>query len=436
LFLSSTFANYFGRICNFVIFPTVVLLGLRNSVSSAVPHKGFNVRKHESTTPEPSVATRRLTLKYRIYPTTAQTKFLNGELMEACSLYNCALEERIGAWKLCRKSLSYYDQCKQIKPMRADGCLTLTTYDIAQDVLRRLDKTFNAFFARVKRSDKPGFPRFRSSRRYDSITFPHYGNGCRLLVSGKLRVQGAGHIKVNLHRPLEGTVKTVTIKREAGRWFACFSVEQYKPEPFLSSGESVGIDVGLTTFAAFSNGAKIENPRYYRNAQARLRRCQRKVARRNKGSNRRRKAVQVLQRAHVHVANQRADFHHQEARKIVNCFGFIAVEDLNVKGLAAGMLAKSVHDAGWSQFLGFISYKAEWAGRENPKVDARGTSQECLCGASVPKKLSDRWHSCKACGLEGPRDLISAQVILQRARNLPSSANAGITPSVGRESVC
>jgi putative transposase len=394
------------------------------------------VREHKSTTPAPSVPTQRLTFKYKLNPTKAQVAFLTGELHEAASLYNAALEERIGAWRICRKSINYYDQANQLKAMRADGCLTLANYGCCQNVLRRVDRAFAAFFARCKRGDIPGFPRFRSFRRYDSITFPSYGDGCRLLDTGKLRVQGAGHIKVNLHRLLDGIVKTVTIKREAGRWFACFSIER-ETKPLTVSTDGVGIDVGLTTFAVLSDGTEIENPRYYRNAQVRLRRCQRKVARRKKGSNRRRKAVMLLQRAHVHVRNQRADFHHKKSREIVNRFGVIAVEDLNVKGLAGGMLAKSVHDAGWSMFLSFISYKAADAGRDFRTVEARGTSQTCLCGQRVPKTLADRWHDCPACGLSAGRDHVSSKVILQRAvGNRPSGANVEVVVScVSREAI-
>lgn len=196
-------------------------------------------------------------------------------------------------------------------------------------------------------------------------------------------------------------------------------------KPLPVSIEQVGIDVGLNSFAVLSDGAEIQNPRYYRKAEARLRRCQRKVARRtNKKSNRRRKAVQLLQRANAHVRNQRADFAHKESRKIVNRFGLIAVEDLNVKGLAAGMLAKSVNDAAWSLFFFCLSYKAASAGREFRTADARGTSQTCLCGAHVPKTLADRWHACSDCGLSAGRDHVSAQVILQRAvGSPPSSAN-------------
>lgn len=192
----------------------------------------------------------RFALKYRLYPTKAQSRFLDGELREACSLYNAppAKQERDSAWKTWRKSINYYDQANQLKAVRADGCLTLSNFSCCQDVLRRVDKTYKAFFARVKRGEKPGFPRYRSARSYDSLTFPSYGDGCRLLDNGKLRIQGAGHIKVKLHRPVEGTIKTVTIKREAGRWFACISVE-CEGTPLETSDRATGIDVGLNSFA-------------------------------------------------------------------------------------------------------------------------------------------------------------------------------------------
>ena len=369
--------------------------------------------------------------KYRIYPTGPQAEFLSGELHEACSLYNAAKQERDDAWKTCRKSINYYDQANQLKAMRADGCLTLSNFSCCQDVLRRVDKTYQAFYARLKHGDKPGFPRYRSARRYDSITFPSYGDGCRLLDNGKLRVQGAGQIKVKLHRPVEGIVKTVTVKREAGRWFAILSVER-DAAPLPASDRAIGIDVGLNSFAALSDGTEVPNPRYYRTAEGRFRCAQRKVARRrNKKSNRHRKAVRLLQRAHAHVRHQRADFQHKLSHQLVNKYGRIAVEDLKVKGLSGGRLAKSVHDAGWNSFIQKLSYKAECAGRVLVKVDPCGTSQTCVCGASVPKTLADRWHDCPACGLSAGRDVVSAQVILQRAGTRPSSANVGaIVPYV------
>ena len=146
----------------------------------------------------------RFAYKYRLYPTKAQAEFLEGQLREACDLYNAAKQERDDAWKTCHKSINYYDQANQLKQMRAEGLIGLANYSCCQDVLRRVDKTYQAFFARVKRGERPGFPRYRSFRRYDSITFPSYGDGCALLDTGKLRVQGVGHVKVKLHRAVKG----------------------------------------------------------------------------------------------------------------------------------------------------------------------------------------------------------------------------------------
>jgi putative transposase len=157
-------------------------------------------------------------------------------------------------------------------------------------VLRRLDKTFRAFFARVRRGEKPGFPRFRSFRRYDSITFPSYGDGCRLLDDGKLRIQGAGLVKVKLHRPVEGKIKTVTIKRDVNQWYVCFSVERDNV-PLPESFEDIGVDVGLDGFAGLSNGEEIDNPRHLKRGLAHLVRAQRRLSRRKRGSQRRRKAA-------------------------------------------------------------------------------------------------------------------------------------------------
>jgi putative transposase len=364
-----------------------------------------------------------LTYKYALRPTKAQAVFLDSQLRAAAELYNAAVQERIGAWRLSRKSIGLYDQTYQLKDIRAAGDTALVNATCAHDVLLRVDRAFQAFYRRVKRGAKRiGFPRYRSARRYDSLTFEKYGNGCRLLPNRRLRVQGTDPIRVIVHRPLKGTVKRVTITREAGRWFVCFCIT-VDPEPLPVSTEAIGIDLGLVSFATLSDGAQIENPRHYQAAHARLRRAERKVARRKRGSHRRQKAVQLLGRAHAHVRNQRADFHHKTARELVNSYGTIAIEDLNLIGLASGMLAKSVRDAGWSSFIEKLTYKAADAGRVLVKVDPSGTSQTCLCGAAVPKILDDRWHKCPACGLSLPRDHVSAQLILHLARNSPSGAN-------------
>ena len=350
--------------------------------------------------------------KYRLFPTAAQQEALDVQLGEACRLYNAALQERRDAYQHSGVSLNYYDQANQLKAIRSAGDCVLANFSACQDVLRRVDKTFKAFFRRIKTGRKSGYPRFKSRRRFGSYTFPSYGDGCRLTGS-RLYVQGVGHIKVKLHRPMHGAIKTITVKRECGKWYGCFSVEG-AGEPLPATDTYTGIDVGLTTFATLADGMEIDNPRYYKRAHAKLRGAQRRVARRKRGSKNRRKAVVLLQKVHAKIKNQRADFQHKVARQLVTTYGMIAVEDLNIKGLASGMLARSVNDAGWAAFISKLAYKAEEAGRKLIHVDPRGTSQACLCGAEVRKPLAQRWHQCPDCGLSVARDHVSAQLILRQ----------------------
>jgi putative transposase len=371
----------------------------------------------------------RRTFKYRLYPTRLQAEALHNQVDEACRLYNAALDERRSAWRMQRVGLRYLDQAKQLKAMRAAGDVGVANFSACQDVLRRVDKTFADFFGRLKAGHKAGYPRFRSRFRYDSLTWPSWGDGCALRPSGRLYLQGVGELKVKWHRPLHGEIKTVTAKREAGRWFVCFSVELPEPEPLPACDLGVGIDVGLTTFAVLSDGTEIANPRHFRQAERRLRIAQRKLVRRKKRSRRRLKARQEVARLHVHVANQRRDFHHQTAHALVQQYGLIAVEDLNIKGLAGSMLAKSVHDAGWSQFLRILLAKAEEAGRHLVAVNPDGTTQRCSgCGEHVPKTLAERVHACPSCGLVLGRDLNAAHNVLRLAQGLGWSLQA---PTVG-----
>ena len=394
----------------------------------------------------------RKAFQYRLYPTKAQAAFLNQQLWEACDLYNCALQERRDAWKTCRVSLSYYDQANQLKAMRNEGLVKLANFSCGQDVLRRVDKTFQAFFQRLQKGRKAGYPRFKPSSRYGSITFPTYGDGCKLLDTGKLRLQGAGQIRVRLHRALEGTIRTLTIKRALNQWYVCFSVE-CEAKPLPPSSEEIGIDVGLNSYAVLSDGTEIENPRWLRKAHRSLRRKQRQLARRKRHSHRRRKAVRAVAVAHGKVFRQRNDFQHKLSRKLVNRHGLIAMENLNIRNMTATAqgsveqpgrnvrqkagLNRSILDAAWGLLFQKISYKAEEAGRILRQPPARNSSQVCLCGASVPKTLNDRRHHCTSCGLSGPRDQVSARVILQRARNWPSDHNVEVVnSSVVREAVC
>lgn len=353
--------------------------------------------------------------RYRIYPTKKQITVLESQLAICAELYNAALQERREAWQCQRKSVSYFDQTKQltqIKPIRDD--VAKVNSNALENVLKRVDLAFKAFYRRVRQGEAPGYPRFRSARRYGSLTYRQIGNA---LCDKKLRLPGIGVVRVRQHRPLTGIVKTLTVKRSAGRWFAVFTVEcESVPLPFCAN--VIGVDVGLNSFAAISTGETIPNPRYYREAERRLRVAQRRVSRRKRGSNRRRKAIQLLQRVCARARNQRADFLHNLSTRLVRENGLIAVEDLNIQGLAKGRLSKSVHDAAWGIFFFMLSYKAEWADRILIKVDPRGTSQTCICGAVARKTLNDRVHVCLSCGLSADRDHVSSLIILSRAERL------------------
>lgn len=223
----------------------------------------------------------RMTYKYRLFPTDAQHQALEAQLGEACRLYNAALQERRDAYQKSGMSLNYYDQANQLKAIRQGGSIDLANYSACQDILRRVDKTFQAFFRRIKAGQRAGYPRFKSRRRFDSYTFPRYGDGCRL-KDARLYLQGVGHMKVKLHRPVDGLIKTVTVKRECGKWAVCFSVE-VEPTPLPEADTATGIDVGLTALATLADGTVIANPRCYQRAQAKLRVAQRRVARRKRG---------------------------------------------------------------------------------------------------------------------------------------------------------
>jgi putative transposase len=355
----------------------------------------------------------RKTFKYRLYPTAKQAALLDDQLAEACRLFNAALQERRDAWKMGKTAITYSQQSKQLADIRAAGDLALANFSSCQDVLRRVDRTFHAFFRRVRAKQKAGYPRFKALSRFHSYTFPKYGNGCKLRANNKLYIMGIGELKVKLHRPVAGQIKTVTLKKSCGKWEVCFSVIVPSPAPLPAAGNATGIDLGITSFAVLSDGTAINNPRYYQTAHAKLRRLQRRVCRRKKASNRRRKAVKHLQRVHQHIRNQRRDFHHQVSSTLVKHYDFIAYEALTIKRLARSRIAKPIADVGWGSFLMMLSDKAAEAGREIVAVNPYGTSQRCICGTAVPKLLHNRWHYCPGCQLSIPRDQAAALEILR-----------------------
>ena len=360
--------------------------------------------------------------KYRLYPTKQQEQVLQTTLNLCRELYNASLEERREAYRLQKKTISFNQQSEQLpemKELRPE--LNDIHSQVLQDVLHRVDKAMKAFFRRAKAGEKPGYPRFKSYNRFDSFTFPQFG----FSLEGKhINLSKIGKVKVKLHRPVEGKIKTCTIKREIDQWYAILVCE-VEAEPLPANNQEVGVDMGILSFATLSTGEKIENPRHYRRAQKRLAQLQQNLTRKKKGSHRRGKAKQAIAKLHRKIKNQRKDFLHKESRKLVNTYSTIYFENLNIAGMtrrpkpkqdettkeylpngaaAKAGLNKSILDAGWSQFQQYCTYKAESAGRSVLFVDPSGTSQRCSnCGRIVRKTLADRWHSC-ACGTELDRD--------------------------------
>jgi putative transposase len=354
------------------------------------------------------------TMKYRLKPTKKQAHLLENQLEECRWLYNHFLAERQTAWEERQESLSYYGQKATLPRLKAEReSLQKVHSQVLQDVSMRIDLAFKAFFRRCKAGEEPGYPRFRGTGRYDSMTFPQYGNGCQL-DDGMLKLSKVGAIRTIQHRPLEGTPKTCTVRRSStGKWYATIVCE-VDAQPLPSMGEHIGIDVGLTSFATLSTGEQTSCPQFLRTDEKDLKRTQRKLSAAEKGTPERAKRRKVVARVHERIANRRSNFCHQESRKLVNRFALIAVEDLTVNQMVHNhCLAKSIQDAAWSQFTAHLAYKAAWAGRHFVAVTPAYTSQTCSqCGHRQKLTLAERVFSCPCCGLTLNRDHNAALNIL------------------------
>lgn len=356
------------------------------------------------------------TYKYRIFPTTAQRTALQKSL-DACRwVYNNALAIRKNAWEQEQKSISRYDTIKMIPAWKQENSFLNEAYSQSlQEVCTRVELGFRAYFRRLKAGENPGYPRFRSTDRYDSFTYPQ--TGFSLLDNRKLRLSKIGDVKIKLHRPVGGAIKTLIIRRDGiGKWYACFSCEVDR-EPLPKTNTTIGIDLGLTSFATYSNGENISNPRFFRQEEKKLARTQRRLSKYENGTPERAKQRRILSHNHEHITNKRKDFAHKLSRQLVNDFGIIAVEKLEIKKMMDGnwrRMNKSISDVAWRQFVQCVAYKAEDAGRDFIQVEPGNTSKMCSrCGQLVEKKLSVHVHNCPYCGLVLDRDHNAAINILR-----------------------
>lgn len=376
-----------------------------------------------------------ITFKQRLLPSRKQHVALNALLESQRHLYNGALEARIDAYRKATKSITLYTQTTELTELRRDPTFADIPVNLQRWTLRRLDDAYAGFFRRVKAGRIAGFPRFRGKGRWNSFGFAEFKG--ITLTNTRLRFKGLpGSLRVHLHRPIpEGKPLCCTFTRDHKGWFVCL---QYRvPVRSLRvTDKQVGIDVGLTHLATLSTGEHIPNPRVAKRAMREMRRRQRAVSRCKMGSNRRKKVKAQVTRLHARIANARRTYLHQVSARLVRENDLIAVERLNVSGLAAGMFAAGVHDAAWVTLKQQLSYKAAWAGRELREVDPRHTSQACsVCGAIVPKKLSERRHCCPHCGLEMDRDYNAARNILHRAVLRPESPNVRLWPARATENI-
>ncbi len=394
--------------------------------------------------------------KYRLYPQKKQAEQLQWVVDHCRELYNSALQERRDAYEmLVKRHPNYYDETTR-KLLTQEHALTYNQQatqlpevkeirpeyseihsQVVQDVLRRVDKAYQAFFRRIKEGKTAGYPRFQGYGRYESFTFPQ--SGFSLTEDSRVCLSKIGTIKVKMPKgkkanPPVGRMKTCTIKREANQWFIVFTCEVEPEVVYHPSEEAVGLDLGLLHFATLSDGSTIENPRHLRQAENKLKKLQEALARKKRGSKRRRKAALHVGKTHRHIRNQRKDFQHKEARKLVTQYQTIVFEKLQPANMskrpkpkqdeatgqylpngasAKAGLNKSILDAGWGRFQQIVESKAACAGSRVLLVSPKYTSQICSgCGALVQKTVEERWHEC-SCGCSLDRDHNAAKNILR-----------------------
>jgi putative transposase len=348
------------------------------------------------------------TFRYKLFVNKSQRLTLDHWRRVCQQLYNAGLQERRDAWQKQRVSVSRQDQCKQLTEIRS------TDVDVAkvpawtqQQVFRRLDRAFQAFFRRCKTGDKPGYPRFRSFERYESISIPK-----TKVVGDRVSIPKLGAIRFHKHRDIVGEVLTTTLKLTPKGWFVLFSCDIGAPPPKVTVSNAIGVDLGLESFITLSDGSSVANPRYFKRGQEILARRQRSLAMKRRGSTSRKRAKLLVARAHERIRNQRLDFSWKLSHFLLNRYDLIAHEDLQIRNMLRGTLAKSISDAAWATFIHALSCKAEEAGKTVVKVDPRGTSQRChSCGTVIRKTLSERRHRC-LCGVDLHRDHNAALNVL------------------------
>ncbi len=371
------------------------------------------------------------TYEFKLKPTAEQVSTFESWLIACRKVYNYALAER-KAWVNSRKceintcSLqkeyiipaetkrpTYLTQCKALTKARKEfEELGKVHVHVLQHTLKRLENAMGAMWDRGH-----GFPRFKSTKRMRSFTYPQLG--VKPLKEGAVKLPKIGWVKMRQSRSIpEGyELKQVRIVRRVSGWYGMLilKLEVNVPSP-IPHGELLGIDLGLEKFLATSTGRLVARPKFFVSLQSKLKSLQRKMSKKKKGSNNWRKAGQKIASLHEHISNTRKDFHYKVANQLASEAGMVFAEDLNLRAMSKGMLGKHTLDAGFGQFLSILEFVCWKKGVYFEKVDPNLTSQTCpRCQTLTGKKeLSQRMHSCPECGYTTDRDVAAAQVVAQR----------------------
>ena len=353
--------------------------------------------------------------KFNLSPKKRHVNRLQETLNSCRFVYNQILEKRNTHWKETKKTLSCFDCQKLIKNIELK---TPLHSQVLQNVSVRVDLAYLGFFRRLKNKDgKAGFPRFKSSDRYDSFTFPQTGFA---LKDKKLWMSKIGEIRINLHRKVEGKIKTLTIKREGTHWYAIFSCEVEVKVKEKKWKRATGIDFGCKDFVTCSDGTTIPNPHFLKQSQEELSKIQGKYSKlklKPRDDKQKIKTKKSLVKLHCKVKNQRKDFLHKLSKQFVEEYSHICIENIKPSQLLNDnwrSVNRSIIDSGWTTFRQMLHSKAVEAGCEVVNVNPAYTSQMCSgCGNIVKKELSERQHKCNICGLDIGRDLNAARNILR-----------------------